>query len=73
LFVRHSFFVYLILLGDGILFSAEHSTYINLLPLSTGPDIVVYQEYFLHFFNFYLFYFALCGFCFLFVLFCVFC
>ena len=45
-------------LGDGILFSAEHSTYINLLSLSIGPDIVVYQEYFLHFINF------------LFVLFC---
>ena len=44
--------------GGWILFSAEHSTYINLLPLSIGPDIVVYQEYFLHFFNF------------LFVLFC---
>ena len=52
LFVRHSFFVYLILLGDGILFSVEHSTYINLLPFSIGPDIVVYQEYVLHFLNF---------------------
>ena len=33
LFVRHLIFAYLILLGHGILFSAEQSTYINLLSL----------------------------------------
>jgi len=29
-------------LGGGILFSAEQSTSINLLPLSIGPDIHVF-------------------------------
>jgi hypothetical protein len=60
-------FFYLILLGDGILFSVEHSTYINLLPFSIGPDIVVYQEYFLHFLNFVFVLFCFVFVCFLFI------
>jgi hypothetical protein len=76
LFVRHLFVVYLILLWDGILFSAEQTTSINILIYYHslfGQILLSIRNIFYIFLIFDLFYFVLCGFSFLFVLFYVFC
>jgi hypothetical protein len=73
LFVRHSFFVYLILLRDGFYFPLNTQHILIYYHSLLGQILLSIRNIFYIFLIFYLFYFALCGFCFLFVLFCVFC
>ena len=73
LFVRHSFFVYLILLRDGFYFPLNTQHILIYYHSLLGQILLSIRNIFYIFLIFYLFYFALCGFCFLFVLFFVFC